>query len=430
MRFGLSTLGLVVAALLWSGCDVKVGDGTIDGGVDISAGFSWSWTVTDAETNQTITCEDAGADYTHVRITDADGVVHENFYWLCSGMAGETDGWDIATGTGTVVASLVTVDNVVLSQTAPFEYDFQSGQMSNDLGIIDFPVEFWDPVTEADANIAWQWRVATDPNWEQLIADAEPADLPTVVEAVSDAFTEAEGGISCADFGIDYVTLWVWNPENEQWWTDATATQLPCNEMDHVGDPEEWGIYSGLFIDNFLVAGSYQFYLGFYGTELVGETETADVLLYWDTAGMVDSDKPGDLSATEDNFIGWTILEQEETEQLGVLKVDLLWGSTTAADTFGTCAESGVQEMGFVLSSGDWVAAEVELGDGLECLNQIQFEEVPVLDPPYELLVSGLSAENEILWYHICTGLTPTPGVTLEEAAAYTCQIPSQASTE
>jgi hypothetical protein len=286
--------------------------------------------------------------------------------------------------------------------TITFDFELESGQLANDLGTVDFPVEVWNPAEDADASIAWEWVFGED---------YDNGEYPTAQ--------------MCADAGIDYVNVWVWNPFWEAWWTDAAFTEFPCHAIDHAGDP--WGseVWSGLWIQDFLKAGGYQLFLGFYQEASFGDGgDTTDLLLWYDTRGTLSN--PEVLEADEDtvdgyNDLGATIIDPNELT-FGVLKINLQWGQSEGG-TFDSCFDSNVDTMGFLLRNDGWVAAEVPLEDGVECLDWLVFDEVPVLEEAYELLVSGMTATNQFLWYNLCTGLDPEPGVDAESAAGYTCVI-------
>jgi hypothetical protein len=398
MKTMLGAPGLAIT-LAVAGCEISVGGGD-DDDVDIDAGLSWSWSLHDYDTEAAIDCAAAGAAYTRLTVEDSQGTVHE-IYWLCGDLEGETDGWEIATGTASITADLVTSQGVVLSGTS-FEFDLESGQLSNDLGEVAFYVEVWDPAVAADASIAWEWVFGEDYDggWYPDAGD-------------------------CAEAGIDYVNVWVWNPVWEAWWTDAAFTEFPCHAIDHAGDPWDDLEWSGLWIQDFLGAGGYQLFLGFYQEAGYGEDGgTTDLLLWYDTRGTLSS--PFALEADEDsaegyNDLGATVLDPAALI-FGVLKVNLKWGQSEGG-TSDSCADSEVDTMGFLLRNDGWVAAEVPLEDGVECLDWLVFEEVPVLDEAYELLVSGMNAKSQFLWYNLCTGLDPETGVDAESAAGYTCVI-------
>ncbi|MCP4679472.1 MAG: hypothetical protein GY854_29075 [Deltaproteobacteria bacterium] len=371
----------------------------------LAAGFSWSWTLVDYDTNAPIDCETAGAEYARIQITDSEGASHD-IWWLCSDLSGETDTRQIAAGDGTVTASLLTINEVAISQTDPWTFDFKSGELDNELNSVEFGVELWNPEAAADASLTWEWMKATVEDWQDPYADAE-------------YFSES----MCTDMGIDYVFLWYWDDDSDMWRAGADVTDFTCGAIDQPTDDAIWGdeVYSGLHIDDFLLAGTYKLLLGFYA-----EATTTDMLLYYDSAGDTGDSLDGVLAADENTTDGTnlytTVFEMEDETVFGVLKVEMLWGQSEG-NTYDTCADSNVKEMGFLLRSDGWVAAEVELGNGLECLDWLNFEEVPVLEDAYELLVSGLSKEDDFLWYHLCTGLEPEVDVTLDTASGYECKV-------
>jgi len=406
---------IAIALGLTLGCEVSVNDGDDDDDdddINIGAGFSWSWTIADEATDQALNCEEAGATYTQILITDSANVEHD-IQWMCSAGSAETDSWEIATGPATVTAQLLNADKVAISATDPFDFTFESGTLSNDLGAVKFTVNIWDPDTGANASLTWQWRKATGDTVTDPLTDAEP-------------FTQE----MCDALGIDYAYLWVWNPETQQWWADPQVAEFDCAASDHPDDDEFWGteVYSGAHINDFLVAGTYQFFLGFYAEAT--DTESSDMLLYSFTAGGAEDENPGELTADEEFVTGtnryFAVFENDVEYEFGVLKIELKWGQE-GGTTFDSCADSTVKKMGFVLQNDGWIAAEVPLDDGIDCLDVLGLEEVPILETPYELIVSGLSLDDEVLWNHQCEGeLFPEPNVTLEEAVGYTCTIQNQ----
>ena len=124
-----------------------------------------------------------------------------------------------------------------------------------------------------DSSLTWEWKIGED------------------------AFTIED----CREWGIDYVTLWVWNDAAQDWWYDPVNYKAPCDAMNHLNDDAVWGdtVYSGLFIEDFLPAGQYEFLLGFY-QEVDAAVGEADVLLFYDSAGPEEGEKDGVLQADED----------------------------------------------------------------------------------------------------------------------------------
>jgi hypothetical protein len=400
MRIRYWVLALT-AAFAVGGCTITAGDG------DIAAGFSWSWEVMDVDYSVNYTCADVGAEYAVIRVTDSEGVSHE-FYWLCDDASGETDGWEIATGTATVTADLVTSGDGVLS-TITFEQDFESGSLSNDLGLVQFGVDVWDPEAEADASLWWQWQFRSEciP-----FEDTVDGDWPTEDE--------------CIEEGIDHVDLFIWNPNVEQWWIDDYWSEQPCGAFDQ----DDGYFWAGLWFEDFIAAGNYQFFLGFYG--LTGYEEggdTTEVLLYYDTRGTSDDPHNGDIEADDPpdtgyNDLGCTALDVSAYE-FGVLKINLLWGQSQGG-VYDSCLDSTVAVMGFLLRNDGWVAAEVPLSEGVECLDWLVFEEVPILADPYELLVSAISDSDDFLWYNLCVGLEPEDVASVDDAMGLECEIANQ----
>jgi hypothetical protein len=270
-------------------------------------------------------------------------------------------------------------------------------------------VDAWDnPTVAADASLTWEWRRANTPDWVDPYVDADPFDQTY-----------------CDQLHIDYIALWVWNEIWEQWWADPAWTFFEeCAAWDNPADDAFWGtdVYSGLHINDFLVAGSYKFYLGFYSAE--------DLLLFWDSAGQTGDSIDGVL--VDDVTLGGvpnlyvTVFDDdEESMEFGALAVNLIWHQTEGG-TFDNCANSNVATMGFLLRNDGWVAAEVPLSNGIECLDWLIFEEVPVLANSYELLVSAISDDDQFLWHHLCTGLDPEVGATGETAVGSVCEVVNQ----
>lgn len=372
--------------------------------------LDWTWSIVDFnDPSIAYSCGDVGADVTRLTITDADGTVHE-LYWDCEGGAGTWDADEeaeealIAGGDATVVADLLTYGGGLLSSG---EFHFEFDGIINDLGEVEFQVDTWDPEAEADASIWWQWQFTDECiNFEDTVDDDWPSEA------------------DCETAGIDYVNLWIWNPNVEEWWTDADWTEFPCGAFDQ----DDGYYYAGLWLEDFLQAGTYKLFLGFYQEAAYQEEggDTTDVLMYYDTRGTSDDPHDGVIESDDDveyNDLGCTALDTTGYD-LGVLKINLLWGQSQGG-TFDSCFDSNVDHMGFLLRNDGWVAAEVPLSDGVECLDWLVFEEVPILVDPYELLVSAISTGDQFLWYNLCTDLDPEIG-TVDEVGGYTCEIENQ----
>lgn len=411
MRIRYWSLALV-AVFAASGCVIGTPSEDADS-------LDWTWTIVDNSDNTIgYSCADIGADYTRLTINDADGVVHE-FVWECAGGNGTWDADEeagealIVGGNASVTADLLTFSELVedAGVLSTITFDFEFDGIINDLGAVEFAVDMWDPEAEADASIWWQWQFA-----EECIAFEDTVD--------DDWPTEDD----CAAAGIDYVNLWIWNPNVDEWWTDLDWTEFPCGAFDQ-DDDYYW---AGLWLEDFLQSGTYQFFLGFYQEAAYDEEggDTTDVLLYYDTRGtsddphngVIDPDDPPDEGY---NDLGCTALDVDAYD-LGVLKVNLQWGQSQGG-VFDSCFDSNVAIMGFLLRNDGWVAAEVPLSDGVECLDWLVFEEVPILIDPYELLVSGISTSEQFLWYNLCTGLDPEVGE-VDEVEGYTCEVVNQLS--
>ena len=199
-----------VALRLAAGCTITSGGLAADG-------FSWGWLVTD-ENDAPLGCEEVSADLARLVITDTEGAVHR-FDWSCGDELGDWSAGsaeqEIATGDAAVVAQLVRlvgsgaeVEDQVLAE-ATLAHDFSVVSTANELGTIQFVVDAWNPQTAPDASLRWTWQIGSE--W---IEDPTAEDYPTNAE--------------CAAAGIDYVNLWIWNPEFEEWWTDTTWTGFPC----------------------------------------------------------------------------------------------------------------------------------------------------------------------------------------------------------
>jgi hypothetical protein len=388
-----------------------VGGCTIGSPAEDADSLDWAWSIVDySDPSIAYTCGDVGADVTRLTITDDAGTVHE-FMWDCEGGAGTWDADEeageplIAGGNGTVVAELLTYGGGLLS-TGEFNFEFDG--IINDLGEVEFAVDMWDPEAEADASIWWYWQIG-----EECLDFESPDDITWPTDD------------DCDELGIDYVTLWIWNPNVEEWWTDADWTEFPCGAVDQ----DDGFYYSGLWLEDFLQAGTYQFFLGFYQEASYQEEggDTTDLLQYYDTRGTSDDPHDGVIESDDDaggwNDLGCTAIDAGEFE-LGVLKVNLIWHQTDGSP-FADCYNSNVGIMGFLLRNDGWVAAEVPLSDGVECLDWLVFEEVPILVDPYELLVSGISVDDQFLWYNLCTDLDPEVG-TVDDVGGYTCDIENQ----
>ena len=224
----------------------------------------------------------------------------------------------------------------------------------------------------------------------------------------------------CEAAGIDYVYLWVWNPHTQAWWTDPGWTEFACEAHDH---EDGKGLWSGLHIHDFLEAGDYQLSLGFY--QEVGYTDggsdTTDLLMYHDTRNVT---LVADATAGDHNDLGFTVIDPDQ-EAFGVLKIHLIWHQTDGTQ-FADCYNSNVDAMGFGLRNSEWVAAEVSVDAGPGCLDSLVFEDVPVLSDAYELLVTGVTVDEEILWFVLCTGLDPEEVDAPADASGFICEIENQ----
>jgi hypothetical protein len=398
--------GALIAAVLTSvalqvslGCTITSGGLTADG-------FAWSWLVTDAD-GAAHGCADVAADLARLVVTDADGVAHV-FDWRCGDDLGAWEAasgdQELATGPASVTAQLIRLvegaselEEQVLS-AGSFTHDLSVVAASNDQGQVQFVVDVWDPQDAADASLLWSWQLGAE--W---IDDPTAEDYPTNAE--------------CAAAGIDYVNLWVWNPEYEQWWSDTSWTQFPCGAYEH----DSGGTFAGLWLPEFLNAGSYSFFLGFYA-----EGDQVDTLVYYDDSRTDVELAPDATTGPSYNDLGGTLIDPAG-HGIGVLKVDLSWEQ--AGGGLADCYESSVAAIGFRLARDSWVAAEVPLSEGAECLDELVFAELPVLEGGYELQLLGLSVDHRLKWYQVCAELEPDGDATgAEDAAARECQISNLAA--
>jgi hypothetical protein len=388
MRAGYLLVGLITTLAL-VGCKLSPGGGDDDTG--IAMGFSVQWELSDWDTKEAINCEDARAETVRIEVIDSKGTTHE-YYWFCSDGNSENDR-ELAAGNASVTVELLGGDTIVSEVTFP--HTLSSDTDANDLGLVDFGVRIFDPVSSADSSIEWQWRNS---------------------DSVDDWMSAAD----CEAAGIDYVYLWVWNPYTQTWWTDPGWTEFACEAHDH-GDGE--GLWSGLHIPDFLEAGNYQLSLGFYQEVdyKEGGGDTTDLLMYHDTRSVP---LVADATADDYNDLGFTVIDPGQ-EAFGVLKIHLIWHQIDGTQ-FADCYNSNVDAMGFVLRNSGSVAAEVPVGADPGCLDWLVFEEVPVLSDAYELLVTGATVDQEILWFALCTGLDPEEVDAPNDAAGFICEIENQ----
>jgi hypothetical protein len=387
MRAGYLLVGFI-ATFAMIGCKLSVGGGDGTGTV---MGFSVQWELSNWDTGEAINCEDARAQTVRITVVDSKGTAHE-YYWFCSDGNGEIDR-ELAAGNASVTAELLSGDTIVSEATFPHMLSSDTGP--EELGLVDFGVLIYDPVSLADSSIEWQWRNS---------------------DAVDDWMSAAD----CEAAGIDYVYLWVWNAYTQTWWTDPGWTEFACEAHDH---EDGKGLWSGLHIHDFLEAGDYQLSLGFYQEVdyTDGGGDTTDLLMFHDTRNVA---LVADATADDHNDLGFTVIDPDQ-EAFGVLKIHLIWHQTDGTQ-FADCYNSNVNAMGFGLRNSGWVAAEVPVDAGPGCLDLLVFEDVPILSDAYELLVTGATADEEILWFALCTGLDPEEVDAPTDAGGFICEIENQ----
>ncbi len=381
----------VLALLGGTACTVNVGENT-DGGTDGGdadsdadgdqgqAAAKFTWALQDADdASATYTCEEVGATYVSMQIT-VQGTTYDAA-WYCTGASGSAaTTQDFPTGEGSVKFELLDADgNVVATGVDENGDSWQDFQITladgmNDFGQVRFLFtsdQVWDP-TGTDATILYSWTIN--------------GNAPTAAD--------------CDQAGIDTMTLWIWNPDTETWWTDGDVMTADCSAG---------GIQP---VDKFLAAGTYTLFGGFYKSH----APNPDVLVYYDDFDNAD----------------WNILAQDDPNDLGVLDIvagtiqvstltlDLQW-QDSQGHYQTDCTKAGVKKMGFLLRSDGWVAAEVPLtpDQAIDCLDQVVFEGVPY--DTYEFLAQGMGSSQHVMWYNICKNIAVNAATT-----DYTCQIAYQ----
>jgi len=382
LAVGLMAVGAACSVKLGedfdAGFDGGDADADADGDADGTASVQFNWAIQDANSpSTTYTCEEVGAAYIQISFTTSQ----ETYYaaWYCTGSSGSAEtGKDFPAGTGTVTFELLDVDGNVITtgvdENGAAWGDVELAEGVNDFGKVEFQFvsdDVWDP-TGTDATILYNWTIDDSP---------PTADL-------------------CTTAGVDYMTLWIWNPDTEDWWTDESILKADCTAG---------GIQP---TDKFLAAGSYKFFGGFYKDN----QPNPDILVYYDDFGdqamdIVAQDAPNDLDVV--NITTGAM-------QLGNLTLNLKWQDASGA--FQTdCTKAGVMKMGFLLRSDGWVAAQVPLTkeQAIDCLDQLVFEGVPY--DTYEFLAEGVDDGYKIMWYHICNNI-----VMSQADATYECDISYQ----
>lgn len=353
-----------------------------------------SWQIVGAD-GSSVDCGSAGATFVRFNLVDASGVTYELGPAPCesTGILTEVVTPVVAPGEASLDAILLNGDRQAIHTSAQ-TVTVPEGTGALEIGPVVIEVE---PVqVGGDASLTWEWKIG-------------------------DAYFTAA---SCEEWGIDYVTLWIWNDTASEWWTDPAFSKMRCDAFDRQTDDAVWGAtsYSGLYIEDFLPAGQYNLFLGFYGE---GETEDAeDVLLFYDSAGPEEPEKDGVLQSDEaltpptNHYV--TVFEVDEASTFGTVRVTIRWQHPETGE-LTTCEEAGVVDMGFQLTNEDWVASEMDLGLGYGCENTMLFDGLLITGFPYELLVYGVSAEDA-LWYGVCTDLVPDAEGTTEPFT-YTCDV-------
>jgi hypothetical protein len=353
------------------------------------------WEIQD-EDEDPVACDAVGARFIAFEITDLAGVFHEVGPTPCAQEGEHTQAMYRPMSSGQADLTVLLL-NSAMERIFTAEYYLDIEGDDGDLEIDDLEIEVVPIEVGGDASLTWEWRIGDD-------------------------YFSAE---VCQELGIDYVTLWVWDETSAEWWTDPLADEVPCDAFDHPNDDGIWGdlVYSAIHLESFLPAGQYELYLGFYA---FGDEETADVLLYYDTAGPGAPEFDGRLVADGDTAQGTnhyvTVFEWEEPDPFGVLAIDLMWLSPETGE-LTTCEEAGVVDMGYLLTSDDWVASEVELGSGNGCQDTLLFDGLLITGYPYELLLYGVSDDESYLWYAVCTPMVPETGVSIDEAQGYICDV-------
>ncbi len=353
-----------------------------------------SWQIATAD-GTTVTCESAGATFVRFTLVDSIGAAYELGPAPCEseGVLTEIVSPIVAPGEAALDAFLLNSAQEPI-HTSAHVVTVPEGEGDLEIGKVVIEVE---PVqVGGDASLTWQWK----------IGDAY--------------FTAAD----CEEWGIDYVTLWVWNDTASEWWTDPAFSKMRCDAFDRQTDEAVWGAtsYSGVYVEDFLPAGQYNLFLGFYA---VGETEAAeDVLLFYDSAGPEEPEKDGVLQSDEaltpptNHYV--TVFEVDEASTFGTVRLAIQWQHPETGE-LTTCEEAGVVDMGYQLTNEDWVASEMDLGLDFGCEDTMLFDGLLITGVPYELLVYGVSVDDA-LWYGVCTGLVPEPEGTAEPYT-YTCDV-------
>ncbi len=356
---------------------------------------TWYWRLID-DAGDFVDCDRAGATFLRFALEDAGGTAHPLATVPCRAASGHRAHLQDGVTEGDAVFTIELLNRNRATVTShPFEVSIPEGE--GDLEISVTTVEVTPFVLGGDAGITWEWRY-----------DAQ-------------YLTEAR----CADLGVDYARLWIRKEAFGGWWSDPRALSVVCGAVDHGGDYPIWGdeIYSGFFNDSLLEAGEHGLLMGFY--HAAGAGEVADVLVFHDLAGDA-ADGTVELMANDETERGTNLLVSSflpgDIPERGALKVGLQWAATED-ELLTTCTAAGISEMGFFLQSGGVPVAELQYGAGYPCRDWIELPAVPILDEPYELIIYGISLDNEISYYARCGGLIPEAGVTLDDADGAVCRI-------
>jgi len=361
-------------------------DAEADAEADNKASVQFDWAIQGTDFPvRTYTCEEVGAAFIQMSFT----VGQDTHYtaWYCTGSSGsaETDA-NFPVGTGTVKFELLNINGNLITTGVDKngnvwgEVELVKG--ANNLEQVDFQFasnDVWDP-TGTDATLWYTWTI-DDPN-----PDDTDFPVPTADQ--------------CTTAGVDYVVLWIWNPNAEDWWTDESIMKADCAAGEIIPS------------DKFLAAGIYKFFGGFYKDNQPGP----DILVYFDDFGdptidIVAQDAPNDLGVA--SIVTGAI-------QLGDLTLNLKWQDSDG--NYQTdCTKAGVKKMGFLLRSDGWVAAEVPptMDQAIDCLDEVVLEGIPY--GTYEFLTEGVDDSYHIMWYRICNEISLS-----QPEASYDCEIKYQ----
>ncbi len=224
---------------------------------------------------------------------------------------------------------------------------------------------------------------------ETIVADADFV-FPAATDATLAGSWEIDGvtadATSCADAGIDTVVLSIAN--------DAAGTDP---YIEYAFDCE---------------IGSFDS-----RTDDTGVTIPIGPMFY---SQWLAEDAAGNVLASSD-FLELQVVSPNTHANLGIpnfpggttMIVNFFWETDLGSGTYGTCAESAVDTMGYDVydSLGDRAVAEFDIF----CENQLVFE--GLLADTYEVDITG-DATDGTKWGTTCTGLTLSSGL-----ATYDCYV-------